>query len=203
MNGVEAEAVIDRETGERGSRPLREVALEALYARRLHYRQAIRKITVLRESAERIGTPRQVGFSWSRCHTVRRTTREALIEELAQRLTNGIGSVGMLERDLKLLTDLPLHEPLAIKRKAPLTVRANVCWPAHDGQPPVRVSCSAVAPIVMIGEHLPEKFRALDPEPHRKDERGPRNDAELEDTQLLATVPAFRYLREYRKAKHA
>ncbi|EQD51166.1 hypothetical protein B1A_13171, partial [mine drainage metagenome] len=41
MNGVEAEAVIDRETGERGSRPLREVALEALYARRLHYRQAI------------------------------------------------------------------------------------------------------------------------------------------------------------------
>lgn len=203
MNGLEAEGVIDQETGERGPRPLREVALEALNSRRLHYRQAIRKITVLRESAEHIGTPRQVGFSWSRGHTVRRTTREALIEELATRLANGVGSLRVLERDLQLLKDLPAHEPLAIKRLAPMTIRANVCWPARDGQPAVRISCSAVAPIVMMGEQLPEKFRPLDPKPLPADERERRHDTQLEDTRLLTTAPVFRYLRNFREAKHA
>jgi hypothetical protein len=40
-------------------------------------------------------------------------------------------------------------------------------------------------------------------EPISSSERSARKDAQLEDTQLLATVPAFRYLRQYRKPKRA
>lgn len=203
MNGVEVEAVINEETGERGPRPLREVALEGLHFRRLHYRQAVRQLTVLRESAEHIGTPDYVSFSWSICKTVRRSSREALIEDLSARLTAGNGSPRLLERDLALLRQLPEREPIAIARKAPPTVRVNVRWRAREGSRPVRATFSAVAPVVMLGERLPEKFHPLPSEPEPPGTRQARADTQLEDTQLLATVPAFRYLREYRKAKHA
>ena len=203
MNGIEVEAVINEETGERGPRPLREVALEGLYFRRLHYRQAVRHLTVLRESAEHIGTPDYVSFSWSRCRTVRRSSREALIAELTARLADAPRASYLLKRDLALLEQLPAHEPLAIARKAPATVRVNVRWPAREGQAAARASFSAVAPIVMLGERLPEKFRPLPAEVASSTERTVRADAELEDTQLLVTVPAFRYLRQYRRSKLA
>ena len=201
MNGLEVEAVINEETGERGPRPLREAALEGLHFRRLHYRQATRMITVLRESPEHIRTPDYVSFSWSICKTVRRSSREALIEELSARLTAGTGSPRLLERDLALLRQLPEREPIAISRKAPPTVRVNVRWPARDGSRPLRATFSAVAPVVMLGERLPEKLRPLPAEAASSAERPVRADAELEDTQLLATMPAFRYLRQYRKLK--
>ena len=201
MNGIEVDAVINEETGERGPRPLREVALEGLYFRRLHYRQAIRRLTVLRESAEHIGTPDYVSFSWSRCRTVRRSSREALIEDFTARLANEPRRTQLLQRDLTVLRALPAREPLAIVRKAPATVRVNVRWPPRDGGRPVRATFSAVAPVVMLGERLPEKFRPLPAEAASSAERPVRADAELEDTQLLATVPAFRYLRQYRKLK--
>ena len=203
MNGIEVEALINEETGERGPRPLREVALEGLYSRRLHYRQAIRRLTVLRESDAHIGTPDYVSFSWSRCRTVRRTSREALIEELTTRLANEARRAQLLERDLVVLKGLPPREPLAIVRKAPATVRVNVRWPAREGMTAARASFSAVAPVVMLGEQLPQKFHPLPSEPEPPGARQARADTQLEDTQLLATVPAFRYLREYRKAKRA
>ena len=203
MNGIEVEAVINEVTGERGPRPLREVALEGLYFRRLHYRQAIRRLTVLRESAELVGTPDYVSFSWSRCRTVRRSSREALIEELTARIANEPRRTQLLQRDLTVLKGLPPSEPLAIVRKAPATVRVNACWPAREGQAAARASFSAVAPVVMLGERLPEKFHPLSSEPDPPGARQARADTQLEDTQLLATVPAFRYLREYRKAKRA
>lgn len=201
MNGIEVEAIVNEETGERGPRPLREVALEGLHFRRLHYRQATRMITVLRESSEHTRPPDYVSFSWSTCKTVRRSSREALIEELSERLAAGTGSPRLLERDLALLRQLPEREPIAIARKAPPTVRVNVRWPPRDGGRPVRATFSAVAPVVMLGERLPEKFRPLPAEAASSAERPVRADAELEDTQLLATVPAFRYLRQYRRAK--
>ena len=201
MNGIEVEAIVNEETGERGPRPLREVALKGLHFRRLHYRQATRMITVLRESSEHTRVPDYVSFSWSTCKTVRRSSREALIEELSERLAAGTGSPRLLERDLALLRQLPEREPIAIARKAPPTVRVNVRWPHRDGGRPVRATFSAVAPVVMLGERLPEKFRPLPAEAASSAERPVRADAELEDTQLLATVPAFRYLRQYRRAK--
>lgn len=202
MNGIEVEAIINEETGERGPRPLREVALEGLHFRRLHYRQAIRMITVLRERPQHTHTPDYVSFSWSSCKTVRRSSREALIEELSARLAAGTGSPRLLERDLALLRQLPEREPIAISRKAPPTVRVNVRWPPREGgSRPLRATFSAVAPVVMLGERLPEKFRPLPAEVASSAERPVRADAELEDTQLLTTVPAFRYLRQYRKLK--
>ena len=203
MNGIEVEAIINEETGERGPRPLREVALEGLQFRRLHYRQATRMITVLRERPGHTRTPDYVSFSWSSCKTVRRSSREALIEELSARLAAGTGSPRLLERDLALLRQLPEREPIAISRKAPPTVRVNVRWPPREGSPPLRATFSAVAPVVMLGERLPEKFRPLPAEVASSAERPVRADAELEDTQLLTTVPAFRYLRQYRKLKIA
>lgn len=203
MNGIEVEAVINEETGERGPRPLREVALEGLYFRRLHYLQATRRLVVLRERPENIGTPDRVSFSWSRGRTVQRNSREALIEELSARLANEPRSSHLLKRDLRLLEQLPAHEPLAIARKAPPTVRVNVRWPARDGHSPVRTSFSAVAPVVMLGERLPDRFRPLPSEPEPPGARQARADTKLEDTQLLVTVPAFRYLRQYRHPKRA
>ena len=119
MNGIEVEAIINEETGERGPRPLREVALEGLHFRRLHYRQATRMITVLRERPGHTRTPDYVSFSWSSCKTVRRSSREALIEELSARLAAGTGSPRPLERDLALLRQLPERE---CQRRADLRV---------------------------------------------------------------------------------
>ena len=57
MQGRTEIGVIDHRTGERGPRPLREVALESFFFRRLHHWQATRELVVLRESATSIGTP--------------------------------------------------------------------------------------------------------------------------------------------------
>lgn len=202
MEGRKEEGVINQQTGERGPRPLREVALEALYFRRLHYFQAVRKIVVLRETAEYIGTPDYVSYSWGICRAVSRTSREALVKDLSARLVNGKGSPRLLERDLSVLDRLPAKEPLAIVRKAPPTVKANVRWPARAGMPPTRRLCSAVAPIVMLGEQLPEQFRPLPPEPLAS-QRLARADTELESKPVLCTVPVFRYLRQRRTVKRA
>ena len=48
MQGRTEERVIDQLTGERGPWPLRKVALEAFYFRRLHHWQATRELVVLR-----------------------------------------------------------------------------------------------------------------------------------------------------------
>lgn len=202
MEGHKEESVVNQETGERAPRPLREVALEAFYFRRLHYYQAVRKVVVLRESGGHIGTPDYVSYSWGACRAVRRSSREALIEDLSARLTYGKGAPRLLERDLAVLERLPAREPLALVRKAPPTVKANVRWPAPPNTSPTRRLCSAVAPIVMLGEQLPEQFRPLPPEPPSS-ERLARADTELEPKPLLCTVPAFRYLRQHRTAKRA
>lgn len=201
MDGIQVDGVVDQDTGERGPRPLREVALERLYFRRLHYYQAVRKIVVLRESAEHIGTPDYVSYSWGICRAVRRTSREAVLEELSGRLAAGKGSPRLLERDIALLKRLPEGEPIAVVRKAPPTVKANVRWPSREGQPPLRRMCSAVAPLVMLGETLPSQFRALPAKPLPSPARLARSDTELEGKPFLCTLPAFRYLRQHRNAK--
>src|SRR4029077_5285720 len=97
--------VIDQRTGERGPRPLREVALEAFYFRRLHHWQATRELVVLRQSAKSIGTPEYIGFSWATCRDVRRTYREKLIEELRERRADADDS-SRYDRDIEALSNL-------------------------------------------------------------------------------------------------
>jgi len=235
MEGREEIGVVDRQTGARGRRPLREVALEAFYFRRLHYFQAVRKIIVLREdgkrereargseerereteraeraeraegaerrSEEEIGTPEYVSFSWASCRAVRRTSREALIEELGRRrLVSGKGASRLIERDLAILRRLPAGEPLALVREAPATVKANVAWPARGGRPATRRVCSAVAPLVMLGTALPERFRPLPQRAPERSVRQSRRDTELESKALLSTLPVFRYLKRHRSEK--
>lgn len=200
MEGREEDGIVDPATGERGTRPLREVALEAFYFRRLHYFQAVRRIVVLRESEEVIGTPDYVSFSWASCRAVRRTSRNDLIEALGARLSSGKGSPRLIERDLAVLERLPAGEPLALVRLAPATVKANVAWPARAGQPAMRRVCSAVAPLVMLGTALPERFRPLPANPPAA-ERLARRDTKIEGKPLLSTVPVFRYLRSHRAVK--
>jgi hypothetical protein len=203
MEGREEIGVVDVRTGERGPRPLREVALEAFYFGRLHYFQAVRKIIVLRESAAHVGTPEYVSFGWASCRSVRRSSRDALIEELSKRLNGGRDSPRLLQRDLAVLERLPAGEPLAVVREAPRTVKANVAWPARDGGRPTRRVCSAVAPLVMLGTALPARFRPLPASPPSSAERLARRDTELEADALLATVPAYRYARRFRAMKRA
>ncbi len=95
---------------------------------------------------------------------------------------------------------LPVGEPLALAREAPATVKAHVAWPARRGRPAMRRICSAVAPLVMLGEALPERFRPLPPSPPAI-ERLARRDTKVEGKALLSTVPVFRYLRPHRAKK--
>lgn len=201
MEGRKEEGLLNEETGERGPRPLREIALERLYFRRLHYFQAVRKIVVLRESATHTGTPDYVSYSWGLCRAVRRTSREALLEDLTSRLANGKTAPRLIERDLAVLGRLAAGEPLALVREAPPTVKANVRWPARGGMPATRRLCSAVAPMVMLGDQLPEHFRPLPPEPLPSSGRLARADTEIESRPLLCTMPVFRYRHQYRPAK--
>lgn len=201
MEGRQEIGVLDQRTGERGPRPLREVALEAFFFRRLHYFQAVRRIVVLREDAERIGTPDYVSYSWASCRAVRRTSRDALLEGLADRLASGKGSPRLIRRDLAALGRLPPGEPLALVREAPATVKANVAWPARAGHAATRRVCSAVAPLVMLGSALPVRFRALSAAPPADSERLARRDTQIESKALLCTVPVFRYLRGLRAGK--
>ena len=49
--------IVNPATGERGERPLREVALEAFFFRRLHHWQATRELTILRTRSGRLTSP--------------------------------------------------------------------------------------------------------------------------------------------------
>jgi hypothetical protein len=118
-------------------------------------------------------------------------------------LPNGPSTSLLVERDLTLLKHLSAREPLAISRKGLPTIRANVRWPSHERRPPARALFSAVAPIVILGEQLPEKFRPLRAKPPPSSPRLARKHTELKDKQFLATVPAFRCLRKCREHKRA
>src|ERR1700722_18259128 len=65
MQGRTEERGIDQRTGERRPWPLRKVALEAFYFRRLHHWQATRELVVLRASAQALDTPEDDVITWS------------------------------------------------------------------------------------------------------------------------------------------
>jgi len=201
MQGRTEDGVIDQRTGERGPRPLREVALEAFYFRRLHHWQATRELVVLRMSATFIGTPEYVGFSWATCREVRRTSRETLIQQLREG-RSAVDNPDRYDRDISLLSKLEPNEPLAIVRPGHTTPKANIAWPASDGKA-ARYIKPAVLPLVMFGERLPARLRKLPPAPTPRHFRLARVDTEIEPNALIETLPAHRYLPHVRAAKRA
>ncbi len=202
MQGREEEGVVDQRTGERGLRPLREVALEAFFFRRLHHWQATRELVVLRESERSFGTPEYIGFSWATCRDVRRTYRETLIQQLEEGKASAEDVAGY-DRDLSVLKRLEPREPLAIVRPGHTTPKANIAWAAGPDGKPVRQIKPAVLPLVMLGRHLPVRFRKLPPAPTPRHFRLARIDTEIEAGALLETVPVYRYLAHVRPAKRA
>jgi len=202
MHGRVEVGVLDQRTGERGQRPLREVALEAYFFRRLHYWQATRELVVLRENAVSIGTPEYIGFSWATCRDVRRTYRETLIQQL-EATRSSAEDVSRYDRDLSVLNQLEPQEPLAIVRPGHTTPKANIAWPAAVGQRSVRQIKPAVLPLLMLGDRLPPRFRKLPVTPTPRHHRLARIDTEIETRMLLETVPAYRYLPHLRQIKRA
>ena len=202
MQGRTEEGVINQRTGERGERPLREVALEAFYFRRLHHWQATRELVVLRQGKRSIGTPDYIGFSWATCRDVRRTQRELMIQQLEEGRATA-EDVARYDRDLSLLKKLEPKEPLAIVRPGHTTPKANIAWPDGPDGKPVRQIKPAVLPLVMLGKRLPSRFRKLPSAPTPRHFRLARFDTEIETKPLLETIPVFRYLPHFRKVKRA
>ena len=202
MQGRTEMGVIDQRTGERGPRPLREVALESFFFRRLHHWQATRELVVLRESATSIGTPDYIGFSWATCRDVRRTYRETLIEQLRESRA-AADDTSRYDHDIALLTDLEPKEPLAFVRPGHTTPKANIAWPAGIDGKPVRQIKPAVLPLVMLGTCLPPRLRKLPSAPTPRHFRLARADTEIEPTPLLETLPVHRYLPHIRPTKRA
>jgi hypothetical protein len=192
--------IVNPTTGERGPRPLREVALEAFFFRRLHHWQATRELTILRTRSGRLTSPDYIGFTWSSCRDVRRTTREALLEQLKEKRLTGEDSP-LYDQDMEILSALPKNEPLALVRPGHTKPVANIAWPALSGKDPERQIRPAVLPLIMVGETLPERLRKLPAAPTPKHLRRTRADTEIEPNPILTTLPAYRYSPRHRHSK--
>jgi DNA replication terminus site-binding protein (Ter protein) len=196
MDGRTELGTIDQRTGERGERPLREVALEAFYFRRLHHWQATRRLEVLRETEEIAGTLEYVGFMWATSREVRRTSREALIEQ-----ATAPDATLLTEKEIQTLKDLPANEPLAIVRPGHTTPKANLRWLARNGDAATTKVRVAVLPLILPGNQLPARLRKLPPTPAAKQPRLSRTDIEIEPTPLCRSLPVYRYLKPLRAGK--
>ena len=192
--------IVNPATGERGPRPLREVALEAFHFRRLHHWQATRELTILRTKSGRLSSPDYIGFTWSSCRDVRRTTREALLDRLKEKCLNGDDNL-LYGQDIDILTALPKKEPLALVKSGHTKPVANIAWPALAGKDPERQIRPAVLPLITVGEHLPARLRKLPAAPTPEHLRRTRSDTEIEPSPILTTLPAHRYTPSHRAAK--
>jgi hypothetical protein len=201
MKGRVETGVIDQRTGEKGERPLSEVALEAFYFARLHHHQATREIKILRPRSSAMGTPEYVSFMWARSDDVRRKSREEWIERLMSSRT-ALETPGLLSEDLAALRALPAGEPLAFVRPSGHEPKANVFWPDDTGGPQKPRIWSALIPLVMLGQQLP-RLRKLPPTPTPDGFRMTRRDVEIDHTPFLKTLPVHRYLPAFREEKRA
>jgi hypothetical protein len=192
--------IVNPGTGERGPRPLREVALEAFFFRRLHHWQATRELTILRTRSGRLTSPDYIGFTWSSCRDVRRTSREALLEQLKEKRLTGDDSP-LYDQDIEILSALPKKEPLALVKPGHTKPVANIAWPALAGMEPERQIRPAVLPLIMVGDELPERLRKLPAAATPKHLRRSRGDIEIESHPILTTLPAYRYISGHRSAK--
>jgi hypothetical protein len=187
--------VVDPRTGERGERPLREVALEAFFYRRLHPWQATRRLQILRESPEHVGVLDYVGFMWATSREVRRTSREELLGPTE------VSGIHLSEQERETVTNLPVGEPLAFLRPGHTTPKANIRWVARGQEAPVTCVRIAVLPLIMLGNRLPTRLRKLPPAPTPPSFRLSRGDTELEPHPLLESVHVHRYVEHLRQQK--
>jgi hypothetical protein len=102
-------------------------------------------LVVLSESATSIGTPDYIGFSWETCRDVRRTYREALIDQLRKSRV-AADDTARYDHDIAILTDLEPKEPLVFVRPGHTTPKANIAWPGGIDGKPVRQIKPAVLP---------------------------------------------------------
>jgi hypothetical protein len=195
MDGRTERGSVDPGTGEREEKPLREVALQAFYFRRLQHWQATRRLEILRETPTIVGTLEYVGFMWATSREVRRTTREALIAEASR------NERVLSDEDLQILRQLPPREALAIVKPGHTTPKANIRWVSRDETSPTTKVRIAVLPLIVPGEDLPERLRKLPPAPPPRHSRAARTDIEIEPTPLLRTLSVYRYLKPIRAAK--
>lgn len=196
MEGRTEIGTTDPRTGEKGKRPLREVALEAFYFRRLHHWQATRRLEILRETDKVIGTLEYVGFMWATSREVRRTCRETLLEQASADDARLLSAT-----EIQTLKDLPPNEPLAIVRPGHTIPKANIRWISHGRSPATTKVRVAVLPLILPGDRLPDKLRKLPATPAGKVPRLPRTDIEIESTPLCRSLPVFRYLKPLRVSK--
>jgi len=196
MDGRTEIGISDPRTGDRGERPLREVALEAFYFRRLHHWQATRRIEVLRESAVAMGTVEYVGFMWATSREVRRTSRESLLKQAL-----APGATLLSEEDIQIVKGLPDKEPLAIVRPGHTIPKANIRWQPRSATPATTRVRVAVLPFILVGNQLPDRLRKLPPSPASNAPRLARTDIEIESSPLCHTLPVYRYLKPLRSSK--
>jgi hypothetical protein len=196
MEGRSEVGTVDPQTGAKGYRPLREVALEAFYFRRLHHWQATRRLEVLRESDTVIGALEYIGFMWASSREVRRTSREALLEQ-----ANAPDARLLTPDEIQIIQSLPAKEPLAIVRAGHTIPKANLRWEPRGGAPATTKVRVAVLPLMLPAEHLPAKLRKLPPTPAAKQPRLARTDIEIESTPLCQSLPVYRYLKPLRRTK--
>jgi hypothetical protein len=105
------------------------------------------------------------------------------------------------DEDLKVIRQLPPGEPLAMVKPGHTTPKANIRWlPRDDALPTTKVRI-AVLPLIVPGEHLPERLRKLPPVPPAKHSRAARTDIEIEPTPLLRSLSVYRYLKPIRATK--
>jgi hypothetical protein len=189
MSDRTEEGIVDERTGERGLRPLREVALEAFFFRRLNHWQATRRLEILREA------PEYLGFIWATSRDVRRTSREELLQQ-AQAEDSRISVA-----DVAVLSELPVGEPLALVRPGHTTPKVNIRWAARDWRPATTSVRIAVLPLILLGDRLPARLRKLPAAPTPKHFRLNRVDVEIEAEPVLQSLPVHRYLPHVREEK--
>lgn len=196
MEGRLERGIIDPRTGERGERPLREVALEVFYFRRLQHWQATRRLEILRERPNSAGTLEYVGFMWATSREVRRTSREALLEQ-----ANSPDGTRLTDEDVEVIKHLPAGEPLALVRPGHTTPKANIRWLARERHKPTTKVRLAVLPLIVPGTQLPARLRKLSASPADRQPRLGRTDIEIETTPLCRGLPVYRYLKPLRSTK--
>ena len=120
---------------------------------------------------------------WATSREVRRTSRETLIQEAKanERLLS--------DENLEVLAQLPAREPLAVVRPGHTTPKANIRWIPRNGAPPTTKVRIAVLPLIMLGDHFPERLRKLPPTPAPKNSRAARTASRSNPLPSFAPFP--------------
>lgn len=174
-------------------RDLTRHALSYLGRLHLHYQQATRQIVVCDTA------PYRVGFTWLVASAyVRRTSREALLEQLQRRAGEGGDCDPGILADIERLRALPKGEPLARYRRPLPHPRVNIAWRDEKGQF-TRKLRPAVLPILYPagpGEPLPLLRPLADrvPDGPQRAPRRPRpGERRVAPERFLITEPIHRY----------